>query len=425
MTTRPCVVIVGAGFGGLTAAKALRHEPVDVLLIDRQNYHLFQPLLYQVATGLLDPSQIARPVRTVLRHARNVDVRMADVTGVDTSSRTVHTSAGDEHYDVLVMATGSSTNFFGIEHLEERATGLKDLPEALGLRARLLAAFERAATCDDESTRRRLLTFAIAGGGPTGVELAGSFAELIRHVLPRDFPHLNFNEANVVLVEGSDRLLGTFAPRLGRKAAAHLRRLGVELVLQRTVTDVQSGALVLDDGTRVDAGTVVWTAGVRAAPLAEMLGLTAARHGRVAVTPSLHLEGRDDVFVIGDAAALQENGEPLPMLAPVAIQEGEHVARVLRARREGQPEPPFHYRDKGTMATIGRGNAVAEIGPVRIAGLIGWLLWVFVHLMYLVGFRSKLIVFATWAWNYFFYDRPVRLIVGTSADVPRIRTEDM
>ena len=420
---RPRVVIVGAGFGGLAAARALRRTAVDVTLIDRHNYHLFQPLLYQVASGLLDPSEIAHPIRTVVRHARNVDVLLAEMTGIDVVGRRVITTSGVVPFDILVLATGSATNFFGIPHLEERATGLKDLPEALALRARVLRAFEHAATCTDSAERRRLLTFAVAGAGPTGVEFAGALAELFTHVLPKDFPRLDFSEVGVVLVEGADRVLGTFAPRLGRSAARRLERKGVRLLLGRTVKDVDGSALVLDDGERIDAAMIVWTAGVRAAPVAELLGVAVARQGRVRVTPQLHLPDDDAVFVVGDAAELEDRGEVLPMLAPVAIQEGKHVAHVIRARLRGHAEPPFRYRDKGTMATVGRGAAVAQIGPIRVNGLIGWLLWVFVHLMYLVGFRSRVIVFFTWAWNYFFYDRPVRLIVGTSSDEPRIGDE--
>jgi NADH:quinone reductase (non-electrogenic) len=408
---RPRVVIVGAGFGGLAAAKALRRLPVDGLLVERHNYHLFQPLLYQVASGLLDPSEIAHPVRTVLRRVHNVDVLMAEVTGVDIEAQQLHTSAGSEPYDMLVLASGSATNFFGIRDLEHHATGLKSLPEALHLRARVLEAFEQAAACPDPAQRTRLLTFAVVGGGPTGVECAGAFAELFRHVLPKDFPRLDFSEVHLVLLEGTNQVLGTFAPRLSQKAADKLRRKGVRLLLNRQVRDADGGALVLDDGQRIDAATVIWTAGVRAEPVAAMLGVPAGSLGRVAITSQLHLQDHPEIFVIGDLAELHDGAAPLPMLAPVAIQQGQHVARVIRARLAGRPEPSFHYRDKGTMATIGRGAAVAQIGPIHIEGLIGWLLWIFVHLIYLIGFRSRIIAIATWGWNFFFYDRPVRLII--------------
>ncbi len=424
MPPRPRVIIVGAGFGGLNAARSLHDVPVDVLLIDRHNYHLFQPLLYQVASGLIDPSEVAHPVRSVLRHARNAEVLMAEVTGIDLENRTVHTSAGDQRYDTLVLATGSATNFFGMHRLEDRSIGLKDLPEALALRAHVLRAFEDASTCGDAATRRRLLTFVVAGAGPTGVEYSGALAELIRHVLPHDFPRLDMHQARVVLIEGSDRVLGTFSKRLSRDATRRLKRMGVEIMTGRLVKDVDGATVVLDNGQRMETETIVWTAGVRATPVASMLGVEPVSLGRVPVQPALNVAGHEDVFVIGDAAELTARGEPLPMLAPVAIQQGKHIAKVLEARLAGRPDPRFRYIDKGTMATVGRGAAVAQIGPIKIDGLIGWLMWVFVHLLYLVGFRSRVIVFITWAFNYFFYDRPVRLIVGTSADERRITREE-
>lgn len=424
MPPRPRVVIVGAGFGGLNAARSLHDVPVDVLLIDRHNYHLFQPLLYQVASGLIDPSEVAHPVRSVLRHARNADVLMAEVTGIDLENRRVHTSAGDERYDTLVLATGSATNFFGMTRLEDRSIGLKDLPEALALRAHVLRAFEAASTCTDAAKRRQLLTFVVAGAGPTGVEYSGALAELIRHVLPHDFPRLDVHQARVVLIEGSDRVLGTFSKRLSRDASRRLKRMGVEILTGRLVKDVDGPTVVLDSGERIEAETIVWTAGVRATPVAGMLGVEPASLGRVRITPALNIAGHDDVFVIGDAAEFTVRGEPLPMLAPVAIQQGKHIARVIEARLTGKPDPRFRYIDKGTMATVGRGAAVAQIGPIKIDGLIGWLMWVFVHLLYLVGFRSRVIVFISWAFNYFFYDRPVRLIVGMSADERRITREE-
>ncbi|MGH7687271.1 MAG: NAD(P)/FAD-dependent oxidoreductase [Candidatus Dormibacteria bacterium] len=424
MRPRPRVVIIGAGFGGLNVARHLIHAPVDVLLIDRHNYHLFQPLLYQVASGLVDPSAVAHPVRSVLRRGANTDVLMAEVTGVDVERHRVHTSRGEVRYDTLVFATGSATNFFGIPSLEERAIGLKDLPEALALRAHVLRLFEQASTCTDRAERRRLLTFAVAGAGPTGVEYSGALAELIRHVLPKDFRHLDVSQARVVLIEGSDRVLGGFSKGLSRDAARRLKRMGVEIMTGRFVKDVQDTALVLDSGQRIEACTIVWTAGVRAAPVAAMLGVEASSLGRVSVTPSLNVPGHDDIFVIGDAAEFQHRGDPLPMVAPVAIQQGKHVARTIAGRLEGRNDSRFRYFDKGTMATVGRGAAVVQVGPLRFTGLIGWLTWVFVHLLYLVGFRSRVIVFVSWAFNYFFYDRPVRLIVGQSADESRITREE-
>jgi NADH dehydrogenase len=404
------VIIVGAGFGGISAVKALRHVPVDMTLVDRQNYYLFPPLLYQVASGLLDPSEIAAPIRKVVRRAHNADVRLAEVTSVDIAARRVHTSTGSLDYDMLVIAAGSVDNYYGISHLEERANGLKTLPQALRLRAAVLRAFEAATTASGDE-RRRLLSFAIVGGGPTGVEYSGALAELVRHVLVKDYRRLDFDEVSITLVEGTDQVLGTFSPRLGRKAARALARKGVKLLLKRSVRDVTEGGLVLDDGGLLNAGTVVWTAGVRAAPLMHRLGVPVSKQGQVAVTSSLCLDGHPEVFVIGDGAELLQDGDLLPMLAPVAIQQGQHVARVITARLNGRSDPPFHYRNKGTMATVGRGTAVAELGPIRINGFIGWLMWLGLHLLYIVGFRSRAVVLLSWGWNFLLMDRPVRLIV--------------
>jgi NADH:ubiquinone reductase (H+-translocating) len=416
MAGKPHVVIVGAGFGGLAAARALRHVDVDVTLVDRNNYHLFQPLLYQVASGLLDPSAIATPIRTIMRSARNVDVLRAEVTGVDLDRRRVDTSAGGIDYDYLVVASGSVTDYFGNDEARTSSIGLKDLGEALELRSRLLSCFERASVTTDTIARRRLLTFAVVGAGPTGVEYSGAVAELINHVLPKDYRRIDFAEVSVVLIEAGDRVLATFAPRLSRLAARSLQRKGVRIMLGESVRAVDADGLVLQNGGRVDTGTVVWTAGVRAAIPLELGADATARGGRARVTPSLQLMDHPEVFVIGDAAALERGGTLLPMLAPVAIQGGEHVARAVAAHIKGAEVPTFHYRNRGTMATVGRGAAVAQIGPVHINGLVGWFLWIFVHLLYLVGFRSRALALWSWAWNYFFWDRPVRLIVTESGD---------
>jgi NADH dehydrogenase len=416
MPERPRVVIVGAGFGGLAAARALRHVNVDATIVDRNNYHLFQPLLYQVASGLLDPSAIASPVRTILRRHHNVDVLRAEVTAVDLEHRRVVTSATTLEYDYLVLAPGSVTDYFGNAVLRERSIGLKDLGEALQLRSRLLDCFERASLAGDPAERRRLLTFAVVGAGPTGVEYSGAVAELINHVLPKDYPHVDFGEVSVVLIEAGDRILATFAKRLGRLAMRSLQRKGVRIYLGASVGGVDGGDLVLSTGVRITAETVIWTAGVRAPSLLELAPDAFAHGGRVKVNGSLLLPGHPEVFVIGDAAAAEQQGAVLPMLAPVAIQGGDHVARVIAARLRGEEDPLFHYRDKGTMATVGRGAAVAQIGPIHINGLIGWFLWIFVHLLYLVGFRNRALALWSWAWNYFFWDRPVRLIVTPSTD---------
>jgi NADH dehydrogenase len=414
-TKPPHVVIVGAGFGGLAVTRALRHVNVDVTIVDRNNYHLFQPLLYQVASGLLDPSAIASPVRTIVRRSRNVDVLRAEVTGVDLTQRRVTTSAETLDYDYLVVASGSVTDYFGNEAARQRSTGLKDLGEAVSLRSRLLGNFERATLITDADARRRLLTFAIVGAGPTGVEYSGALAELIKHVLPKDYRRIDFAEVSVVLIEAGDRVLATFAPRLSRLAARSLQQKGVRIILGKSVRGIDDHGIVLDGGERIETETVVWTAGVRATnPLGLQGGL--ARSGRVNVTDGLHLPDHPEVFVIGDAAAFDQNGAVLPMLAPVAIQGGKYVGDVIGARIKGETSPAFHYHDKGTMATVGRGAAVAQIGPIRINGLIGWFIWIFVHLLYLVGFRNRALALLSWAWNYFLWDRPVRLIITASAD---------
>ncbi len=416
MAKRPHVVIVGAGFGGLAVTRALRHVNVDVTIVDRNNYHLFQPLLYQVASGLLDPSAIASPVRTVVRHSRNVDVLRAEVTGIDLARRRVTTSAETLDYDYLVIASGSVTDYFGNEAARQRSTGLKDLGEAVSLRSRLLGNFERATLITDAATRRRLLTFAIVGAGPTGVEYSGALAELIKHVLPKDYRRIDFAEVSVVLIEAGDRVLATFAPRLGRLAARSLQQKGVRIVLGKSVRGIDDHGIVLAGGERIETDTVVWTAGVHATNPLDLKGDALARSGRVKVTPGLQLPDHSEVFVIGDAAAFEQNGAVLPMLAPVAIQGGKYVGDAIAAHINGETSPAFHYHDKGTMATVGRGAAVAQIGPIHINGLIGWFIWIFIHLLYLVGFRNRALALWSWAWNYFFWDRPVRLIITASAD---------
>ncbi len=418
MAKRPHVVIVGAGFGGLAAVRALRRVDVDVTIVDRNNYHLFQPLLYQVASGLLDPSAIASPVRTIVRRSRNVDVLRAEVTGVDMTRRQVTTAAGPVDYDYLIMATGSVTDYFGNEDARVHSVGLKDMSEALALRSRLIGCFERASLSTDAAARRRVLTFAVVGAGPTGVEYSGAVAELIKHVLPKDYRRVDFAEVSVVLIEAGDRILATFAPRLSRLASRSLERKGVRIILGQSVRGVDDLGLVLDGGERIETSNVVWTAGVRATMPPDFATDVRGRAGRVQVTGSLHLADHPEVFVIGDAAAVEQAGAVLPMLAPVAIQGGKYVGGVIGARVGGTASSPFHYRDKGTMATVGRGAAVAQIGPVHVNGLVGWFIWIFVHLLYLVGFRNRALALWSWAWNYFFWDRPVRLIIAPSADGP-------
>lgn len=407
----PRVVIIGAGFGGLQCARALRGQPVAVTLIDRNNYHLFTPLLYQVASSLLNPSDIARPIRSILGRSRNVRFRRDEVTGVDFARREVQLAGGESlGYDYLVLATGSTTNFFGLASLESTALGLKDLPEALELRNHILRCLESAATERDEMERRRLLTFAVVGGGPTGVEYAGALSELVNHVIPREYPELDLAEVRVVLVEALPAVLGTFPADLGEKARAELVRRGIEVRTSTRVIDARPGCLVLQPGDELQARTVVWAAGVKPSPLAAVIDAPKSRSGRVTVDETLRVPGQERVFVIGDLASVVQDGREVPMLSAPAMQEGRlAAANILRLAR-GQQALPFRYRDRGSMATIGRNAAVARIGRVSLDGFLGWAAWLVVHLYYIIGFRNRLAVLLGWAWNYLRFDRPVRII---------------
>ena len=409
------MVVVGAGFGGLSTVKGLRRADVDVTLIDRHNYHLFQPLLYQVASALLDPSDIAHPVRSILRGVPNCHFRLATVAGVDFERGIVRTSTGDLEYDHLVLATGSATSYFGNQALAGRAYGLKDLGEALALRARVLDVFEQASRTRSPDERRALLTFVIVGAGPTGVEYAGALSELVHHVLKRDFPDIDVEGVDIVLVEAVGSVLGAFAAGLGRRAEAALRRKGVRILFDHMVSEVRDGEVVFASGAHLAAQTMIWTAGVSADTPPGLAGIERTAQDRIRVNPAtLEVVGQPDVYAIGDVAACPgPDARPLPMVAPVAIQQGQQVARVIAARTRGEAGPaPFRYRDRGSMATVGRNVAVAQIGPLRLSGLLGWMTWLFVHLMSLVSFRNRLLVLIGWAWNYVFYDRPVRLIVS-------------
>ena len=411
--TRPTVVIVGAGFGGLRAVRSLGDAPVDLVLVDRHNYHLFQPLLYQVATAGLEPEQIARPVRAVLRRQRNLEFRMTEVTGLDPDGKRLVTTDGPIAYDYLILAVGGETNYFGLEGVVRHGFGLKDIPEAIRIRNHVLHAFERAMLESDAERRRAWLTFVVVGGGPTGVEMAGALSELIRLVLVKDYPRLNVKDVRVLLLEATDRLLGPMPARLREAAAETLwRKKHVEVRFGATVADYDGARVTLKSGEVIPARTLIWAAGVQAVSLTARLGLPTVRQGRVAVTPTLAVPEHPDIYVIGDAAYLEVDGAPLPMMAPVAIQMARTAAANIRRRLAGQPPVPFDYRDPGSLATIGRNAAVAYIRGIAFTGFPAWVVWLVVHIIQLIGFRNKLFVLLNWAWDYFFYERAARLITS-------------
>jgi NADH dehydrogenase len=406
----PTVVVVGAGFGGLNAARALRRAPVKVVLLDRNNYHLFQPLLYQVATAGLEPEEIARPARAILRRQKNVDFRMVLVTRVDLAARRLETSAGPIGYDFLILAPGGETNFFGLESMQQHGLGLKDITDAIAIRNQVLTAFERAMLEPDAEQRRALLTFIVVGGGPTGVEMAGALSELIRLVLVKDYPRLNIKDVRILLLEATDKLLAALPERLREAAAKTLWRKWIEVRFSAQVADYDGKQIRLKSGEIIPAQTVIWAAGVRASPLNATLGLPASRQGRIPVEPTLQVSGHPEVFIIGDAAYREQDGEPLAMVAPVAIQMGQSVARNIVRMLRNQPLGPFRYNDQGTLATIGRNAAVANVYGIKATGFIAWVMWLGIHIIQLIGFRNKLFVLINWAWDYFFYERAARLI---------------
>jgi NADH dehydrogenase len=406
----PRVVIIGAGFGGLRAARALRRTPVEVVLLDRNNYHLFQPLLYQVATAGLEPEQIAKPVRGILRGQRNLDFRMVEARAIDLPGRRVLTNDGPVEYDFLIIAAGAATNYFGIAGVERHGLSLKDVPDAVHIRNEVLSRFEQAMLEPDAERRRALLTFLVVGGGPTGVEMAGSLSELMRLVLVKDYPRLNLKDVRVLLLEMGDHLLAGMPSRLAEAAAETLWRKHVEVRFGATVVDYDGTAARLKSGEVIPTRTLIWAAGVRAADLAAHVGVPTQRAGRVPVEPTLQLRDHPEVFVVGDAAYLEAQGKPLPMMAPVAIQMAETAAGNIRRMLGGAAPVAFRYEDPGSLATIGRNAAVAHIHGLSFKGFPAWVVWLVVHLIQLIGFRNRLFVLVNWAWDYFFYDRAVRLI---------------
>jgi NADH dehydrogenase len=418
---RPRVVIIGGGFGGLDAARGLADAPVDITLVDRHNYHLFQPLLYQVATASLSPGDIASPIRWVLRHQKNVEVLLANAESIDTAAREVALDRGQRlPYDYLILAAGSTHAYFGHPDWAERAPGLKTLDDALEIRRRVLLAFEAAERETDLEAERRLLTFVIVGGGPTGVELAGALAEIARHSLRHDFRRIRPESARIILLEGSPHVLGTFPEPLRRRARQSLERLGVDVRTSSIVTSVdergvswrRADAPAGAPGERIECQTVLWAAGVASSPLAESLGVGTDRAGRVAAEPTLAVPGHPNIFVVGDMCALQQDGRPLPGVAQVAMQEGAHAAKNLKRAIRGEPLEPFRYHDYGNAATIGRGSAVIDLGRLKLSGYVGWLFWIFLHIFWLIGFRNRIAVMTEWAWAYVTFQRRVRLITG-------------
>jgi NADH dehydrogenase len=414
----PKVVIVGGGFGGLNAARAFAGTDVSVTLLDRHNYHLFQPLLYQVATASLSPGDVASPIRWILRHQKNVEVLLAKVREIDPGGRRVLID-GDQSiaYDYLIVAAGAAHAYFGHPEWADRAPGLKTLDDALEMRRRVLGAFEAAEREADADRQRRLLTFVIVGAGPTGVELAGALAEIARQSLRKDFRRIHPESARIVLLEGSPFVLAPFADPLRVAARRSLERLGVEVRTGSIVTGVDADGVVI--GTeRISAGTVLWAAGVAASPIAQSLGVPLDRAGRVTAEPTLTLAAHPDIFVVGDICVFMQDGKPLPGVAQVAMQQGTQAGRNVLRAMAGRPLEAFRYKDYGIMATIGRGAAVGDIFGLKISGYLAWLFWIFLHIFWLIGFRNRFVVMTEWAWAYATHQRRVRLITGDSAAAP-------
>ena len=412
MNEQPHVVILGGGFGGLYTARGLRNVPVRITLVDRHNYHLFQPLLYQVATAALNPSDIAAPIRHILRRQKNVTVILGDATAIDTTRKIVTLLDGEVAYDYLVVATGATHSYFDHPEWEHAAPGLKTIDDALEIRRRVLVAFEAAERESDPEKQKAWMTFVIVGGGPTGVEMAGAVSEIARKTMIRDFRNIVPSLARVILVEGRDRILPTYPPELSEKARKQLIGLGAEVMTRGQVTDVTEHE-VLIGGERIATRTVLWAAGVQGSPVAKTLGVPLDRAGRVIVERDLTIPGHHDVFVIGDlAAATQHDGTLVPGVAQGGIQGGAHTALNIERAIEGQPLRAFRYNDKGSVATIGRAAAVADLGKIKLSGFVAWFFWLALHIFFLIGFRNRILVFIQWAWAYVTYQRSARLITG-------------
>jgi NADH dehydrogenase len=416
------VVIIGGGFGGLSAARRLKHAPVQVTLIDRCNYHLFQPLLYQVATGSLSPANIAEPLRNILKRQANTRVILAEATRIDSPNRRVILSDGSIEYDSLIIAAGSSHQYFGHEEWEKFAPGLKNIDDATNMRSRILLAFEAAERESDPEKLKEWMTFVIVGGGPTGVELAGALGEIARDTLRQNFRDIDPTRARIILVEGADRILPTYPPSLSEAARRMLVRLGVTVRTASIVTGISEHLVTIcEDKTmeQIPTRTILWAAGVLGSPLGSLLardtGAASDKVGRIVVEPDLSVPGHPEIFVIGDLANFShQTGKPLPGVAQPAIQQGKYVARAIERRLQGETSPPFHYFDKGNLAVIGRGAAVADLNWLRLSGIPAWLIWVFIHLLYIVEFQNRLLIMLQWAWLYVSYDRSARLITGKS-----------
>lgn len=408
---KPHIVIIGAGFAGLETARGLANAPVRITLIDKNNHHLFQPLLYQVAIAGLLPSQIAQPVRTIFRKQKNLTFQMGEVTEVNLAQKFVRLNGSVIAYDYLVLAAGARTNFFGFDTLEKHGLQLKDLETAVETRNHLLSMFEQASREADAEKRKALLTFVIVGGGPTGVETAGALAELITHVMRKDYPRLNLSEARVILLEAGANLIAAYPDELRQATLRLLQNKQVDVRLNTKMQGFNGQRVILGDDTIIETQTLVWTAGAKAAEIIDALPAEKGGMGRVRITPTLSLPQFPEAFVIGDAAFFANgNGQPLPMLSTVAIQQGQAAAKNIKLMMEGKEPKAFHYKDPGLLAAVGRNAAVARIFGISFSGFIAWVIWVFLHIYRIIGFRNRLIVMFNWAWDYFFYDNQVRLI---------------